>query len=232
MIMAYSWKLWVLLIQLSVLGQGSFCMVGCSNAALQGARQSVALLRCSGSPEGSNSAPQLFGVVGTSVSHLPLRNSPYIRSGLQGHKQVLKPATFGSGNRWEMNPAYLKLFKSCSAWRALKAPGWWPCWPFGEFHFHFFMMCFQQLALLSHLPLSPLWLNQWRMVDLTLVYLEPGRHPQPQRTLLGPSVTFWIILSAPSIWHQFSGHIHGGWQHLKRLSTCSYSHKSVKEMLV
>lgn len=89
-------------------------MIDCGNAALQGGRQPVALLRSSGSPGGSNSALQLFGVVGTSVSHLPLQNSPYMLFGVQGYKQVFKPGTFDSANSWNMKPANLKLFKSCS----------------------------------------------------------------------------------------------------------------------
>lgn len=53
-------------------------------------------------PAVSNSALQLLGVVGTAVSHLPLYDSVYILSGVQGYKQILKPSC----------PAYLKLFKS------------------------------------------------------------------------------------------------------------------------
>lgn len=75
--------------QLSVLGWGSFCMIGCSNAAVQEGCQPLALLRC------SSRALQLFGVVETSVSHLPLHNGPCVFSGVQGYKQVLKPGAVG-----------------------------------------------------------------------------------------------------------------------------------------
>lgn len=60
----------------SILGWVSFCMNYCRNAALHGGAQSVALLRCHGSPGCSYSGLQLFCVVGSGVSHLPLHNTP------------------------------------------------------------------------------------------------------------------------------------------------------------
>lgn len=63
-------------VQHRALGRGSSCMSDCSNAALQGTCQSEALLKCSGSPDCFDSDLQLFGVVGSDVSHLPRPNSP------------------------------------------------------------------------------------------------------------------------------------------------------------
>src|SRR4029434_1454472 len=63
-------------VQHSILGRGSFCMNYCSNAAWHGGVQSVALLRCYGSPGCSDSGLQLFCFVGSGVSHLPLHNTP------------------------------------------------------------------------------------------------------------------------------------------------------------
>ncbi len=48
----------------------------CSNAAWHGVDQSVALLRCYESPGCSDSGLQLFCIVGSGISHLPLHNTP------------------------------------------------------------------------------------------------------------------------------------------------------------
>ena len=53
-----------------------FCLNYCSNAAWHGVDQSVALLRCYESPGCSDSGLQLFCIVGSGVSHLPLHNTP------------------------------------------------------------------------------------------------------------------------------------------------------------
>ncbi len=55
----------------------------CINAAWHGVDQSVALLRCYESPGCSDSGLQLFCIVGSGVSHLPLDNTPYILYGVQ-----------------------------------------------------------------------------------------------------------------------------------------------------
>ncbi len=54
----------------------SFCLNYCSNAAWHGVDQSVALLRCYESPGCSDSGLQLFCIVGSGISHLPLHNTP------------------------------------------------------------------------------------------------------------------------------------------------------------
>lgn len=54
---------------------------------------------------------------------------------------------------------YLKQFKSCSGWRALKA--------LVNSSFTVFMMWFQQLDLLGPLPWGPLWLkHQWMVCNM------------------------------------------------------------------
>lgn len=62
-------------VQHSILGRGSLCMNYCSDAAWHEGDQSVALLRCYGSP-GCSDCIQLFCVVGSGVSHLPFHNTP------------------------------------------------------------------------------------------------------------------------------------------------------------
>ncbi len=71
-------------VQHSILSWGSFCLNYCSNAAWHGVDQSVALLRCYESPGCSDSGLQLFCIVGSGISHLPLHNTPFsmgLRSG-------------------------------------------------------------------------------------------------------------------------------------------------------
>ncbi len=63
-------------VQHSILSWGSFCLNYCSNAAWHGVDQSVALLRCYESPGCSDSGLQLFCIVGSGISHLPLHNTP------------------------------------------------------------------------------------------------------------------------------------------------------------
>ncbi len=65
-------KVWA--VQHSILSWGSFCLNYCSNAAWHGVDQSVALLRCYESPGCSDSGLQLFCIVGSGISHLPLHN--------------------------------------------------------------------------------------------------------------------------------------------------------------
>ncbi len=60
----------------SILSWGSFCLNYCSNAAWHGVDQSVVLLRCYESPGCSDSGLQLFCIVGSGISHLPLHNTP------------------------------------------------------------------------------------------------------------------------------------------------------------
>ncbi len=60
----------------SILGWASFCMNYCINAAWHGVNQSVALLRCNGSPGCFDSSLQVICFVGSGVSHLPLDNTP------------------------------------------------------------------------------------------------------------------------------------------------------------
>ncbi len=59
----------------SKVGWASFCM-NYSNAAWHGGNQSVALLRCNGSPGCFDSGLQVSCIVGSGVSHLPLDNTP------------------------------------------------------------------------------------------------------------------------------------------------------------
>uniref|UniRef100_A0A6Q2Z770 Rhophilin, Rho GTPase binding protein 1 n=1 Tax=Esox lucius TaxID=8010 RepID=A0A6Q2Z770_ESOLU len=63
-------------VQHSILSWGSFCLNYCSNAAWYGVDQYVALLRCYESPGCSDSGLQLFCIVGSGISHLPLHNTP------------------------------------------------------------------------------------------------------------------------------------------------------------
>ncbi len=60
----------------SILGLASFCMNYCINAAWHGGNQSVALLRCNGSPGCFDSGLQVICIVGSGVSHLSLDNTP------------------------------------------------------------------------------------------------------------------------------------------------------------
>ncbi len=63
-------------VQHSILSWGSFCLNYCSNAAWHRVDQSVALLRCYESLGCSDSGLQLFCIVGSGISHLPLHNTP------------------------------------------------------------------------------------------------------------------------------------------------------------
>ncbi len=58
----------------SILGWASFCMNYCINVAWHGGNQSVALLRCNGSPGCFDSGLQVICIVGSGLSHLPLDN--------------------------------------------------------------------------------------------------------------------------------------------------------------
>ncbi len=92
----------------SIRGWASFCMNYCINAAWHGVDQSVALLRCNGSPGCFDSGLQVICIVGSGVSHLPLDNTPWILYGVQvrqvcwpikhGNTMVIEPAfgTFGT----------------------------------------------------------------------------------------------------------------------------------------
>ncbi len=92
----------------SLLSWASFCLNYCSNAAWHGVDQSVALLRCYGSPGCFDSGLQLFCIVGSGVYHFPLDNTPKILYGVQvrrvcwpikhSNTMVMEPAfgTFGS----------------------------------------------------------------------------------------------------------------------------------------
>ncbi len=60
----------------SILSWASFCMKYCINAVWHGGDQSVALLRCNGSPGCFDSGLQVICIVGSGVSHLPLDNTP------------------------------------------------------------------------------------------------------------------------------------------------------------
>ncbi len=53
---------------------GLLCMNYCINAAWHGGDQSVALLRCNGSPGCFNSGLRVICIVGSGVFHLPLDN--------------------------------------------------------------------------------------------------------------------------------------------------------------
>ncbi len=63
-------------VQHSILSWDFVCLNYCSNAAWHGVDQSVALLRCYESPGCSDSGLQLFCIVGSGISHLPLHNTP------------------------------------------------------------------------------------------------------------------------------------------------------------
>ncbi len=71
----WTWKVWACTRTQYLVG-GSFCLNYCSNAAWHGVDQSVALLRCYESPGCSDSGLQLFCIVGSGISHLPLHNTP------------------------------------------------------------------------------------------------------------------------------------------------------------
>ncbi len=101
-------------VQHSILSWGSFCLNYCSNAAWHGVDQSVALLRCYESPGCSDSGLQLFCIVGSGISHLPLHNTPYIFYGVKVRRvcwpiknrdtMVLKPGigSFGTVYRCQV----------------------------------------------------------------------------------------------------------------------------------
>ncbi|MED6249606.1 hypothetical protein ATANTOWER_016901 [Ataeniobius toweri] len=67
----------------SILGWASSCMNYCINALWHRGDQPVALHRCNGSPDGFDSCLQVICLVGSSVFHLPLDNSPKISYGVQ-----------------------------------------------------------------------------------------------------------------------------------------------------
>ncbi len=77
------------------------------HAAWHGVDQSVALLRCYESAGCSDSGLQLFCIVGSGISHLPLHNTPWIFYGVKVRRvcwpiknrdtMVLKPGTGSFG---------------------------------------------------------------------------------------------------------------------------------------
>lgn len=118
-------------------------MTDCSNAALQGGRQSRlcwGVLEALGALIALYSSSALLGLVS-----LIFLFTIDILSWVQGYTQLLKPGTFGSVNRWKMKPLYLKLFKCCSGWGSMES---------SESSWLMAVLTFR-----SHLPLNPLWLR-------------------------------------------------------------------------
>ncbi len=127
-----------------ILGWASFCMNYCINAAWHGGNQSVALLRCNGSPGCFDRGLQVICIVGSGFSHLPLDNTPKIPYGVQvrhvfwpikhSKTMVIEPA-FGTSEcgqvpspagKW--NQHRHKACQQKEAWSALKFPGRWLRW--------------------------------------------------------------------------------------------------------
>ena len=113
-------------VQNLILSWGYFCLNYCSNAAWHWVNQSVALLRCYGSPGFSDSGLQLFCIVGSGISHLPLHNTPYIFMGLRSGEFAGQLRT---GIPWSLNRVLvaLALFSGAkSCWKMKSAS---PCRP-------------------------------------------------------------------------------------------------------
>ncbi len=98
----------------SIIGWASFCLNYCINAAWHGVNQPVALLRSNGSQGYFDSGLQVICLVGSGISHLPLKNTPYILYVAQvrrvcwpikhSNTMVIEPAfgTFGSVGRFQV----------------------------------------------------------------------------------------------------------------------------------
>ncbi len=84
----------------SILGWASFCMNYCINAAWHGENQSVALLRCNGSPCCFDSGLQVICIVGSGVSHLPLDKTPRYSMGFRSGEFAGQSSTV---TPWSLN---------------------------------------------------------------------------------------------------------------------------------